>query len=175
MQKLGLALLLLSVLGCTAALDDYTDSTPQLELDFFFNGELKAWGIVQNRSGKVTRTFVADLNGHWEGTEGVLDETFIYNDGEKQYRSWNLTKLENGQYSGSASDVPAPAKGGTNGIAMNWKYSVLLNVDGSTWDISFDDWMYLVDKNSVINKATLTKFGFNVGEVTLFIQKLPSS
>jgi hypothetical protein len=173
MQKLGLTLILLSVLGCTTTLDDYSDTQPQLELDSFFNGELKAWGIVQGRSGKVTRTFVAELNGQWQGNQGVLDERFIYNDGEQQHRIWNLTKLENGRYSGTANDVPTPANGGTNGIAMNWQYSVLLEVDGTTWNINFDDWMYLVDENSVINKAALTKFGFKVGEVTLFIQKLP--
>ena len=173
MQKLGLTLLLLSIVGCTTTLDDYTNTHPQLELDSFFNGDLKAWGIVQGRSGKVIRTFTAELNGQWEGNQGILDETFIYNDGEQQHRSWNLIKLENGRYSGTANDVLTPANGGTKGFAMNWQYSVLLEVDGSTWNISFDDWMYLVNENSLINKAALTKFGFKVGEVTLFIQKLP--
>jgi hypothetical protein len=39
--------------------------------------------------------------------------------------------------------------------------------------VNLDYWLYLVDERHVINKTTLTKFGFSVGELTLGIEKQP--
>ena len=36
---------------------------------------VKAWGLLQNRSGKVTRQFSADLNGAWDGKKLILKDT----------------------------------------------------------------------------------------------------
>jgi hypothetical protein len=38
--------------------------------------------------------------------------------------------------------------------------------------VSLDDWLYLVDERHLLNRTTLTKFGFRVGELTLVIEKL---
>jgi hypothetical protein len=55
---------------------------------------------------------------------------------------------------------------------LNWKYLLNLKVDDTTWKIRFDDWMFLVSDNLLLNKATMSKFGFKVGEVTIVFQKL---
>jgi hypothetical protein len=34
-----------------------------------------------------------------------------------------------------------------------------------------DDWMYLIDENTMVNRAKMSKFGFEVGEVTLFFRR----
>ena len=57
-------------------------------------GDVKAWGILQNRSGKVTRQFSAVLNGKWDGKQLVLDEKFNWSDGEIQTRQWQITKID---------------------------------------------------------------------------------
>lgn len=46
-----------------------------------------------------------------------------------------------------------------------------LQVDDTTWKITFDDWMFLVSEDLLLNKAIMTKFGFKVGEVTIVFQK----
>ena len=63
------------------------------------------------------------------------------------------------------------ATGRVSGYALNWQYTMRLEVDGDTYDVAFDDWMYMIDENTVVNKARVTKFGFTVGEVTLVINK----
>jgi len=44
-------------------------------------------------------------------------------------------------------------------------------VDGSIYDVQFDDWMYLVDERVMLNKAAMSKFGIRLGEVTLAFNK----
>ena len=43
--------------------EDFKDKKPRLVIEEYLSGNVKAWGILQNRSGKVTRQFSADLNG----------------------------------------------------------------------------------------------------------------
>ena len=42
---------------------DFKDQKPRLIIEEYLSGNVKAWGILQNRSGKVTRQFSADLKG----------------------------------------------------------------------------------------------------------------
>jgi hypothetical protein len=160
------------LMGCATSLDVYKAKKPELQLDQFFNGEMKAWGVVMNRSGVVTRRFTATLKGEWQGANGVLKEDFIFDDQEIQKRQWNLKKVGENQFEGTASDVEGLGHGQTSGFAMNWKYVLKIPVDGTVYNIPFDDSMFLVDEKSVINKATMRKFGFKVGEIIIFIQKI---
>ena len=61
--------------------EDFKDKKPRLIIEEYLSGEVKAWGILQNRSGKVTRQFSAILVGKWDGKELILDETFNWDDG----------------------------------------------------------------------------------------------
>ena len=158
--------------GCASPrVEDYAAQTPVLELDKYLKGDLVAHGIVSDRGGRVTRRFVVDLKGTWNGNEGVLDEQFRYSDGETQRRVWRLTKLGNGRYSGRADDVVGEAEGQAAGNALQWRYTMRLPVDGKTYDVQFDDWMFLVDDRVLINRATIRKFGIRFGEVTLAFQR----
>lgn len=170
MRSLFIAGLLL-LAGCSTPMSYYQNTTPQLNMEEFYNGKLTAYGMVQNRSGDVLRRFRVDMLGTWEGNKGVLEETFYYDDGEQQQRTWYLEKKEDGKYGGTADDVVNPAHGQTSGYALNWRYTLRIPVDGDTWDINFDDWMYLLDEKRLINRAEMKKWGFTVGEVTLWIEK----
>ena len=73
--------------------EDFKDKEPKLIIEEYLSGNVKAWGVLQNRSGKVTRQFSADLNGKWDGKQLILDEKFNWDDGEIQTRQWQITKL----------------------------------------------------------------------------------
>ena len=73
---------------------DFKDQKPRLIIEDYLSGNVKAWGILQNRSGKVTRQFSADLNGKWDGAQLVLDEKFNWSDGEVQTRQWKINKID---------------------------------------------------------------------------------
>jgi len=46
-----------------------------------------------------------------------------------------------------------------------------LPVDGSVFEVEFDDWMFLIDEQVMLNKAVMSKFGIRLGEVTLAFRK----
>ena len=60
-------ILLTSCTGNNMKPIDFKNQKPRLIIEEYLSGNVKAWGILQNRSGKVTRQFSADLNGNWDG------------------------------------------------------------------------------------------------------------
>ncbi len=150
---------------------DYAAEKPVLDLKRYFNGEVLAHGIFTDRGGKVVRRFTVQMTGTWNGNQGTLDERFTYSDGKTERRVWRLTDEGNGRWSGRADDVVGVAEGRSAGNALNWKYTLALKVDDKTWEVQFDDWMYLVDDRVMLNKAQMSKFGFHLGEVTLSFQR----
>jgi hypothetical protein len=165
------AVLTLSACASAPTPADYARETPKLDLRSYFNGPLTAHGIFTDRGGKVVRRFTVKMVGSWNGDQGVLDEDFTYSDGKKERRVWRLTDLGQGRYSGRADDVVGEAIGVAAGNALNWRYTLALNVDGRTIEVQFDDWMYLMDERVMLNKAAMSKFGFYLGEVTLAFHK----
>ena len=102
--------------------DIYTSITPRQIIEEYLSGSVKAWGALQNRSGKVTRQFKADLNGKWDGSQLILDEVFDWNDGERQTRQWTIKKIDEHNYEGTATDVVGTAKGYSYGPAFKFEY-----------------------------------------------------
>lgn len=158
--------------GCAGPqVGDYAQQRPKLELDRYFNGRVHAHGLFQKRSGEVVRRFTVIMDCRWEGDQGVLDETFTYSDGTTQRRVWRLTKLEGGRYTGRADDVVGEAHGQVSGNAFRWNYTLRLPVDGTEYEVQFDDWMFLIDDRVMLNRARMSKFGVTLGEVLLSFTK----
>jgi hypothetical protein len=170
--QIALAAVLAPLAGCSSQqLADYAAEKPVLELRDYFNGTLDAYGVFTDRSGKVVKRFTVLMKCSWQGDDGVLDEDFSYADGSRQKRVWRLKHLAGGRYSGVADDVVGSAAGQQSGNAFHWTYTLALPVDGKVYEVQFDDWMYLVDDKVMLNKATMRKFGWRLGEVTLSFVK----
>ncbi|MDX9895504.1 MAG: DUF3833 domain-containing protein [Desulfofustis sp.] len=159
--------------GCsTMSVEDYRDRTPHFDLFDYFNGQTRGWGMVQDRAGRLKRQFVVDILVRLDESDNlVLEEDFVWNDGEKSRRVWTITRGDDGRLSGTAADVVGAASGASGGNALNWRYNLALQVDGSTWVITFDDWMFLQPDDVLLNRAEMSKFGFRVGDVTIAFQK----
>lgn len=172
MLKIGLMLLCLGLASCSRVdVHTYSQETPTLELREFFEGRVMAWGMFQKRSGEVTKRFHVEINGHSEGDRLILDESFAYSDGTRQKRVWTLTPVGASQWRGTAGDVVGEARGEVAGNALRWKYVLSLPVDGKEYQVDLDDWMYLMDKDTMINRSFMSKFGVEVGQITLFFRK----
>lgn len=168
-----LALALLALAGCASVdVSDYKTEKPALDLRQYFNGPLEAWGMFQNRSGKVIKRFHVKMQASWQGEVGILDEDFTYSDGTKQKRIWTLTRQPDGRYIGRADDVVGEARGEVAGNALRWRYVLALPVDGKVYNVDFDDWMYLIDDKVMLNRSFMSKFGVELGQVTLSFRKL---
>ncbi|MFN2353735.1 MAG: DUF3833 domain-containing protein [Desulfopila sp.] len=168
--------------GCSSIdMGQYSTNGPRFDVFEYFQGYTRGWGIVQDRKGRLLRQFVVDIEGHTNANGAlVMEENFRWNDGELSERTWIIsTTTANDSvsekniisYRGRAADVIDTAQGTAAGNVLNWSYVLDLEVDGKTWEISFDDWMFLQPDDILINKAVMTKFGFQVGEITIVFAK----
>jgi Protein of unknown function (DUF3833) len=157
--------------GCASVdIKDYAADQPKLDLRQYFNGTIDGWGMVQDRSGKVTRRFHVVIEAKWTGDTGVLDESFKWSDGKTEKRIWTITKSGD-RYSGTAGDVVGTAAGEAVGNALLWNYVLSLPVDDKTYHVDMDDWMYLIDERTLGNRTKMSKFGVQLAEITIFFRK----
>ena len=166
------ALLLTLLTGCSGMKpEDFADREPRFRIEEYFAGKTRAWGIFQDRFGTLRRQFVVDIDGTWDGETLTLVEDFVYDDGETEQRVWRITKSGAHSYEGRADGVIGIAKGESYGNALNWRYDFALKVGDSLWNVHFDDWMFLQGDGVMINRASVTKFGIELGQVTIAFRK----
>ena len=175
-KLLSVCLIAFALFGCSSpSVTQYANEKPNLDLSEYFNGTIDAYGIFTDRSGEVKKRFTVLLVAQWKVIDGkkvgTLDESFEYSDGTKQKRIWTLTETAPGKYIGRADDVVGDALGESAGNALNWTYTLALPVDGTIYHVQFNDWMYLVTPKVMLNKAKMSKFGIDLGEVTLSFYK----
>ncbi|NRR34319.1 DUF3833 domain-containing protein [Oxalobacteraceae bacterium] len=171
-MKTLLAALALCLAGCAShSVEQYSSELPRLELRSYLNGTIDAWGIFQGRSGEVKKRFHVVIDASWDGNYGTLDERFDWSDGSKSRRVWKLTLQPDGSLRGKADDVVGEALGTLSGNALRWRYVLALPVDGSVYNVDVDDWMFLMDDKIMLNRSYLSKWGINVGEVSLTFRK----
>ena len=151
--------------------EDFKNTEPEIKIEKYFEGQVKAWGILQDRKGRATRQFKANMIGKFENNILTLEEDFFWKDGETQRRVWKIKKIDEHNYIGTAPDVVGEAKGVSYGSAFKFEYNLMIPFKGKNIKIRFDDWIFKQDEKVAINRATLTKFGFKVGELTVFFEK----
>jgi hypothetical protein len=166
------ALLLLAGCGGGMKVEDFAGRTPELRLEQYFPGRTRAAGLFEDRFGTVRRTFVVDIDSTWDGTTLTLDEDFTYDDGEKQRRVWRLTRTGDRTWEGRADDVIGVATGREAGNAFRFGYRINLKVGDSTWEVRFDDWMFRIDDETVLNTARVYRWGFWIGTVQLAFRRV---
>jgi hypothetical protein len=164
--------LCIGLAGCSGVkVSQYSQETPRLDLRDYFTGQVLASGIFQKRSGEVTKRFHVVINGRSEGDKLIMHEAFNYSDGTRQTRVWTLVPTGQGKWTGTASDVVGEASGEVSGNTFHWNYVLNLPVDGKTYEVRFDDWMYLLDEKTLANRSYMSKVGVELGQVTLFFQR----
>ncbi|MES9862651.1 MAG: DUF3833 domain-containing protein [Candidatus Thiodiazotropha sp. LLP2] len=150
---------------------DYADTQPEFDLFEYFEGEQQAWGVFLDRFGTLRKRFKVDIVGQVNDDQLKLEESFFYDDGSTQERVWLIQRLDKHNYKGTALDIAGEAKGQAFGSSLQWQYQMDLLIDGRDWRVNFNDWMFLLDKKTLVNRAEVTKFGVKVGEVILFFKK----
>lgn len=150
----------------------HLNAKPQLSLEQFFAGQTVAYGIFEDRFGALKRQFRVQITGTEADGKLILDEDFLYDDGEQAKRVWTITPLgedENGftQYRGEAGDVKGFAQGVVAGNVLNWSYILDLDIGSQMIEVRFEDFIYQMSDNLAINRAHVTKWGIELGTVTL--------
>lgn len=172
-------LLVFVLAGCTGrpSLDDAALSDRQLRLEEFFAGRSVAYGQFQDVFGTVRRRFDVDVEGTWDGETLRLVEDFVYEDGATEQRIWTLVKTGDRMWRGTAPGVIGEATGEERGDAFNWQYRIDLPIPSATGEtetlrVRFDDWMWLVSEDRLLNRAYVFRSGVYIGDVIIWFEKL---
>ena len=169
-----LTFLLLSLPGCGGASSDPDAArTRKFDLEQYFTGRMKAWGLVEPRFSGPVRLFTVDMEGRREGDLLVLDEHFVYSDGEKQFRQWRIRRMADGSIRGEAADVTGMAEGREEGASLFLTYALNLKTKSGEWQLAADDRLFRFDDEMALNRLRLSKWGVPVAEVTIAFRKLP--
>ena len=140
---------------------------PALRIEAYFAGRTRAWGLFEDRFGRVRQQFTADITGTWDGRVLVLEEDFLYADGATQRRVWRIARTGEGTYEGRADDVVGVASGRGAGNALAWRYTMDLAVGAARWRVAFDDRMVLLPDGVLLNRAHLSRWGLRIGTASL--------
>lgn len=119
------------------------------------------------------REFVAHIDGSWDGKALTLVEDFVYADGVEERKTWVLTRLPNGEFSGIREDIVGTARGYQDDKAFRLEYTMALpNDDGTPGrKLKFRDILYNQPDGIIRNDATVGLWGFRVATVNLLITK----
>ena len=159
--------------GCASMkIEDFNNTKPEFVPQEYFNGKLRAYGIVKDRSGKIIRSFKGEMIGSWDKNGiGTLDEFFVYDDGEEMKRVWTLKPMGQKKFIATANDIVGESSMIANGNTVMIDYLMRTPYKSSTIDLSVQDWLHLQDDGVIINHSKMKKFGFVVGELVITIIK----
>ena len=145
--------------------EDYSATTPAFSLREHLSGPIRSEGVVFGPTGRMTNSFVADMQGVWDGASGTLTENFTYSNGRKQQRKWHL-KIGNGNtFTATADDIVGEASGVVSGSTVMLRYRIVLPEEAGGHTLDATDWMYLTEDGAIMNKSELRKFGIKVAEL----------
>lgn len=160
--------------ACSVTPELYQNNNPSLSFSNYFDGKLCAWGTLKDRNNQVSRKFIANIDAFKDDSFVVLDEQFVFSDGEKQTRVWRFN--ENGtEVTGTAGDVVGKAKGKIFGDSLHLTYTLDIPQDEGSIEVNMDDWLHLIDKDTMMGTTKMTKWGFDVGQIDIVIQKRNNS
>ena len=165
---------ILLLCGCIGkpSINDPNLSELEINLEDFFDGNVIAYGQFQDAFGTVRSRFEVEIKGKFDGQYLEIEENFVYSDKTEMKRKWTLVKLNDSEWQGSAPDVIGVAKGVEVGDIFNWQYQIDLPIGDRFLKVTFDDWMWLFNDKKLLNKAYVQKYGFTIGEVIIFFEKV---
>ena len=98
-------------------------------------------------------------------------EDFTYEDGSTERRVWRLEQTGPETWAGTAEGVVGEATGEERGNAFNWRYTIDLQTPDGPLRVSFDDWLWRMDDQVMINRAYVSKYGVEIGQLSIFFRR----
>ncbi|MGP3698389.1 DUF3833 domain-containing protein [Rhodobacter sp. NSM] len=151
---------------------DYAGGGPSLDPRRDLAGPMLCEGVIYGPTGRVTSRFVADMEGRWDGTSGVLTEHFRYEGGATDRREWRFTLGNDGTLRAEADDVVGEGIGRAEGSALCLRYRLRLQDDAGGHVLDVIDWMYRLENGTIINRSQFRKFGIKVAELVATLRRI---
>ena len=176
MRWAALALALaMGLLGCSNPLSvvGFQATVPAIDPIQFFTGHVASWGVLEDRAGQPTRIVQTDCVG--EAGDGTLHMTQRLAIGQDApvTRTWQMRRAGPGRYEATANDMVGTAVGEASGRAFHWTWTLATSPGNPVKDVAMDQWWYLLDDGSMLNRTTIRKFGVILAEVSEHFARVP--
>lgn len=151
----------------------HNDERSRFELTTFLEGRTSAWGVFEDRFGRLRRRFDVEMLGRWEDGIFVLEESFVYDTGEREERTWRVSPVGDGRFTATCPDCIGSASGECDDQAIRMRYRFRLKLESREIAVDFDDRIYRMGRTIAVNRATMRKWGVKIGELSLFFMRQP--
>ena len=156
-----------SLAGCASpSVQQFAATAPAFDPVTFFTGHIVSWGVLEDRSGYPTKVVTTDCVGAPEGPDGLHMVQHLAEGADRQVRDWHMRRVSPTHFEATANDVVGVASGDASGRVFHWTFVLALKPGNSLENVTMDQWMYLQDDGSMINRDTIRKFGVILAEVT---------
>lgn len=159
--------LLLALAACSKPLPVTAFAGPALDPVRFFTGPVHSWGVLENRRGQPTEIVTTDCVGEAEGPDGLHMRQVLHIGQDKPVvRDWHMRRSGPGTYAATANDLVGAATGEAAGRAFHWQWTLATEPGNPVKNVTMDQWWYLQDDGSMLNRTTIRKLGVILAEVT---------
>ena len=86
--------------------------------------------------------------------------------GKETIRDWHLRRLGNNHFQATANDLIGTASGSTSGRTLHWTWILATEPGNDLLNITMDQWMYLADNGTLLNRTIIRKFGVRLAEIS---------
>ena len=154
----------MAVLASVSFMPSFATAADTL-MEKFFVGHTTAIGSFSAING-VNRKFDVVLTGRLRGDTLTLREDFVYDDGEKDRKTWRFVRTGPTTYRGTREDVIGTTTLRVDGNTARFNYLVDLDPGPEKNIVRFFDKMVLSDDGkSITNTATVWKYILPVARV----------
>lgn len=131
----------------------YSQRSPKLDVQKYFDGNVEGYGFVQDEKGRVVKTFSVRVQGEWEENKGIIKEYFVFDDNKKDSVVWIITLNHDGSISAIAHDIIGSIKGGQYGSAAELSYVLSKKVNGVETKEKVYDTFFALNNESLVKMS----------------------
>jgi hypothetical protein len=159
---------MLLFIGCSAPLRPaaFATTTPAFDPVTFWSGRTSSWGVIENRDGAPIAIITTSTDATADGADGVYMIQHVISNGSDTVRHWHMRRLGNGQYEATANDMVGSSRGSPSGRTLHWTWTLAAKPGNCLFNVTMDQWMYLADNGTLMNRTIISKFGVRLVEVS---------
>jgi hypothetical protein len=146
--------------------DDFAGTTPAFDPITFWSGRTASWGVIENRNGAPTAIVTTTTEATAEGGDGLHMVQHVVTGGKETVRDWHMRRLGGGWFEASANDMVGTGRGMASGRTLHWTWTLANKPCNALVYVSMDQWMYLADNGTLMNRTIITKLGVRLMEVS---------
>lgn len=133
----------------------------------FFTGHVTSWGVLETPFGAPSSVVLTDCVGRADGPDGLnMTQTLRVGDDPPQTRVWHMRRIAPGQFEATANDMVGTSNGQASGRAFHWRWTLALQPGNSVKNVTMEQWWYLQDDGSMMNRTLIGKASVIVAEVS---------